>query len=640
MQVRMINYKTVAKVMLAIFAIWLFGTAIQTTFSTYVEPEDYYSSDEEYEFQESSAELEADAGIVSAFGEDIDIDALEDVEDLDESGDDQDEEVELASEENDSLEVVDFDDESDLAENDEADEDEESPLVEYRDGVYYWLSDMDEEVGIMPLWDGDQNQDDTLIISSDTNTNGFNRVGNISIREGVTLTVSGATTITGRVMVQAGATLIMNDGTINYSTVSPEVGIFGWGQSASVMVGQGATFTMNGGMVTGTGSRGVRLHGGTFNMHDGEIAGNTIAPATASLIEAVVNCRGGGIRITASNSTINMTGGSINNNTSGQGGGILYNGGFGNGHAHNRIEDVEINLSGGSITNNHAVSPEFGGGGGIDLISVRLVNGGSINNVANQLLAGSDIDLNLSGTIEISHNTSVQSGGGIRWNSMGMMRMTGGHVHNNQASFAPSAPTLAGSSGRYGGGGVSITFSLRQNRNRRVGDVSITGGIIENNTAHGHGGGVSNQMMSTLTVGGNTIIRNNESGWSGGGVQSTADGSLTITDNALITNNRTNHHGGGVSRIGSGNLIISDSVLITNNTARYDGGGVKWQSTGVFDLIDGTISANRAESVAVRSGILDNDFGGGGGMSVTNGTINIRGWNHWGRKFREYCCHL
>ena len=588
------SFKNVVKVLLTIIAIWLVSIIIDTTFSSEV----YLLN---YEGYEHYATVETD-------------------------------EAAETDETDETTETTETDESNETDETTEPNETTESDETTEPDESYYWTSDMDENSddsdAFVPFnWGANQNQAGTLNITGNVNTNGFSRTGNITVASGSTLTISGDTTITGWVVVQPNATLIMNSGTINYTDMRNPgtiTDVFDFGYFASVIVTQGATFTMNGGRVTGTGSRGIRLHGGTFNLFNGEVAGNFIPPHINMATDLVgnTNGRGGGVMITASNSTMNMTGGWIHNNTAGQGGAIAYVGGVGSAglpnHNH-RIVNVSVNLSGGSIVYNSALSPTRGGGGG----AISIISGSIFGRTSDP----SVVDLNLSGNIDISRNSSVDSGGGIEWNTMGTFTMTGGHIHRNQASSLPHQPhPVAPGQGRFGGGGISITPYMGQSQTRPIGNVYIRGGIIELNTAHGHGGALWSASHANVYVGGNVIMRNNEAGFSGGGISSTGAGNLTIYNNALIHNNGAHHFGGGINRGGTGNLTINNSARILYNLTGYDGGGVRWNSTGTFNMLNGTISGNLSQSRTERYSVIANhNFGGGGGIDISGGTVNISG---------------
>ena len=133
------------------------------------------------------------------------------------------------------------------------------------------------------------------------------------------------------------------------------------------------TFTMEGGTISGneaqdTDGGGVEVNGGTFNMKDGTISGNK------------ANSWGGGVYVTYSNSTFNMTGGVIggtatDKNTATNGGGVCV---FGKG---------TFDMKGGEISYNSATSE---GGGGVYVINSTFNLSGEVKISDNKDSSGGD----------------------------------------------------------------------------------------------------------------------------------------------------------------------------------------------------------------------------------------------------------
>jgi CSLREA domain-containing protein len=182
-------------------------------------------------------------------------------------------------------------------------------------------------------------------------------------------------------------------------------------------------------------------------------------------------------------------------------------------------------------------------------------------------------------------------------------------------------------------------------------DLTLTGMIIEDNTAADGGGGVqfdgtSDTDEATIT---DSTIRNNRvtsnTGSAGGGIFSS--GHLTI-EGSLIENNGMGdapRFGGGVhvgSGLGPRQLIIRDTVItgnqaffvagldtafdttvertqITNNHAVNSGGGAGFFNE-TMTLDDSTISGNTAEGTGGGSGITN-----AANLTITNSTISDNG---------------
>ena len=254
----------------------------------------------------------------------------------------------------------------------------------------------------------------------------------------------------GGVFVASGGTLVMNKGTIVGCSATKGGGVFSRGSFTmngnSAIIG--CTATVDGGgvcaincafimegyskvseCVAGNGAGGVYTWAApnetaSFTMKDNSIISNCKASAGyASNIRS-----GGGVCV--ENSTFNMDGGEITNNTTTNGGGVnVFSGTF--------------NMDDGKIDNNTASSH----GGGIYLAENAIVN---ITN----------------GSIENNHSNA--SGGAVQVD--GNFKMSGGTIKCNEADID--------------GGGLSV--------NGGKGQAILTGtSKILNNTANNQGGGVS-----------------------------------------------------------------------------------------------------------------------------------------------------
>lgn len=232
------------------------------------------------------------------------------------------------------------------------------------------------------------------------------------------------------------------------------------GNTAAVIDTNGGTLVMKAGSkisgntnttttTTGAIGGGVRVNGGTFNMEDGEISGNT--------------CRyGGGVAVNTAGSVFNMSGGTIKGNTatgtasaaSGQGGGVFVTG-------VNATSIATFTMTGGSITENTASSPSGNAGG--------MGGGVFVQTYGRFELKGGTISKNIASASGTT-TASVPYGGGIYNAANGRTLIYGGTITGNTAFRG----TAAGQ-----GGGIL---------NTGAGVLSITGGVISNNTAYQGGG--------------------------------------------------------------------------------------------------------------------------------------------------------
>ena len=234
--------------------------------------------------------------------------------------------------------------------------------------------------------------------------------------------------------------------------------------------------------------------GGTFNMKGGRIAGNGNA-----------NSDGGGIYVYKG--TLNVSGGSIQENTANNGGGIYG------------CPDALIFVTGGSIQGNKSEKPEpkykddpagynaGSGGGGIFSRGKLVMSGGEIcGNTANADGGGvyQDIDMNVywnrdnySFSMEggtISQNIAGGEGGGIYFGWDG--KVAGGSILNNEAHTEFD----------WGGGGIFIQTGV---------SVKMENVLVSGNHAEGFGGGVAgcpSGNVKIFTVNGAAIYGNEAAG--------------------------------------------------------------------------------------------------------------------------------
>jgi len=173
-------------------------------------------------------------------------------------------------------------------------------------------------------------------------------IGVYTAYEGATFTMNGgeisgfgsAVNIESKFNYTSNSTFTMNGGTISGNNFNDT-----WG-SVIFICGKNAIFNMNGGTISGntntSGCGGVEVYGGTFTMNGGEISGNT-------------SKLGGGVHVSDgqnSGGTFTMNGGEISGNTATLGGGGVCVWGV-------QYNKVIFTMNGGEIYGNTA---SYGGG--------------------------------------------------------------------------------------------------------------------------------------------------------------------------------------------------------------------------------------------------------------------------------------
>lgn len=275
----------------------------------------------------------------------------------------------------------------------------------------------------------------------------------------------------------------------------------------------------------------VYVKGATLNIEDGAILQNN------KLTDLSWQSGWGGAVYadgSETGGTVNMRGGTIQNNTANIGGGVCLD--YGN----------TFNMSGGTITGNRAVTGTTGGGGG-------YACGGGIALVEKYGTTGRPMILNLSGgTIE--KNSSEEMGGGIglgsgvSTSSQPILNMTGGSVRDNEAGS--------------GGGGIFVQYGFDEKGSDRAsyGIANISGGAITGNRMTGKGHG--NKAFG----GGGIYVNGGPTKWNGTYYHKAE---LNLT-NALITANKASLEGGGYAScpVSETHIYVKDGAALYGNEGR------------------------------------------------------------------------
>ena len=311
---------------------------------------------------------------------------------------------------------------------------------------------------------------DSVILKADiTDTHG---VGSNKYVYGIQQT-SGTVTVTGKTEIKnfahaveiTGGTFTMEEGSICNNYVD--------GGNSGVAIKSNGTFILNGGSIKdnkATNHAGVSLtdNNAKFRMTGGEISGNR------------AYCFGGGI--SAHGGTVDISGGTINNNHAAEGpyyqsgstvdvggGGIYINGGT-------------VNFTGGTIEENYIDGAENNCGAGV------FIEEGGTFNMSGGTIEGCKTDPN-------SSSPKPSKGGGV-FVKQGTFNMSGGKVSGNTADK---------------GGGI-----YGENSAYDRGVITISDGEVSGNTATS-GGGIYSKYQ--LTVSGSAQIKdNNAPNGSGGGI--------------------------------------------------------------------------------------------------------------------------
>ena len=417
----------------------------------------------------------------------------------------------------------------------------------------------------------------------------------------------------GAVMLQSGAEMIMNDGTI---TGNEDTGSGG----AGIYVSTGTFFTMNGGKITGNKSAGrgggiyLLRSEGTFN--GGEITNNESAKT------------GGGLNISGATVVFNEL--TVKGNSSNEGGGIYVNRtSSGSGDTLKYYPSTVTINEGTLITGNKAPS----NCGGLLIANKDVVvtmNGGEISKNESKNGAGvmiwADATFVLKGGKITGHNVKG-NGGGMYVSTSGIFKMEGGTITGNTAKNGGGAYFLRSTVTLSGG---SITGNVtKQEVKWSNGKETTSGGngagfyvagakvtmcgtsLTYNKTEKGNGGGFSTSRASykkngvttydnpVITITGGTIGYN--TAYNAGGFL-TQTGTVTYLRGGTVTGNTSLKNGAGVYISTKSELQMTGGAIINNNSNKSAGGIYFYRSKGT--VTGGQIHGNTA--VADSGNILVN----------------------------------
>ena len=294
---------------------------------------------------------------------------------------------------------------------------------------------------------------------------------------------------------------------------------------------------------------------------------------------------GGALRMD-NKSQLEMTDCKVIENTSGEVGNIFVSG-----------DGTKLIMNDCSVLNNNANIS----GGGISAMSYAriIVNGGIINgNSAKEIGGGGWIRkayMELHGG-EISGNTAGYSGGGLQVQGIDI-------IHQREV-FIMTDGLITGNSAPIGGGMRLLT-----------GNMKITGGTFENNSAE-NGGGIAAGSVALVLLE-NIEVKENVASENGGGLW-LERGNRTTMNNCKVTGNTAKLDGAGMW---VDDDLIMNSVSVTKNESESGVGGI-YLAKGDYD---GHSYISNIIKIGGKMLVKDNK-GTAPGMYIADGTqVNVAG---------------
>ena len=410
----------------------------------------------------------------------------------------------------------------------------------------------------------------------------------------------------GGILVLNGGRLVLSGGTVtgNYSRETAK-------DDASAMFGGGGV-TVDG-------------EGSTFIMNGGEISGN------GGIIDGGKYLMGGGVYLTRGASFV-MNGGDIVRNEATLGGGV------------GAIDHVKLEINGGNISYN--ASSQFAGGIYLNSECEAVINNAVIKN--NQSLNyGGGIMVNGGSVLvinggSVSYNTTQTNGGGIHVFNSSALEINGGEISDNYAEGDGGGVALEAVQKESGGSALKINGGkICRNSGDRCGGlfvwgdetgkdmslavIDLLGGEISYNTARnpsGWGGGAGLFGYCTINLDGCNVI-NNLSNFAAGGLHVVYDSVFNMYSGNISGNESlaSSDWGGGGILVSGSSEAFEKTVFnmyggkISGNKSNCSGGGAYFGGATV-NLYGGEISGNTAE------------YAGGGiyirysAMHIANAKIN------------------
>lgn len=337
------------------------------------------------------------------------------------------------------------------------------------------------------------------------------------------------------------------------------------GSGTLIITGEGTISCTNSGFAA------ITVFGGTLELEGGTITSNTTGD-------------GAGIFVARDNATVNMYSGMISGCTdAANGGGVC-------------VSKGTFNMYGGTISDCFATN-----GGGVyvrDGASFTL-DGGTIDRCQAEAYGGGVYAENgfamTNGTIS---NCGAVNGGGV-YVAGGMFEMSGGVIGGENAGNRSTKNASSPASFEvYGGGGVYLAQGA---------SMTMSGSAeISHNEARESGGGILIKYGADLTMNGGVISSNTAVDSEGGGIYCHGTGTINAGRIENNTTNTTYDFGGGGIFVNSDGVMHIYNALITDNTAEAYGGGVAGCTNGVIYVLSVNGAAIYGNSATGRDGLPDN----------------------------------
>ena len=397
-----------------------------------------------------------------------------------------------------------------------------------------------------------------------------------------------------------GTPILLDGATLGEIAIAADVEIHGNGQSDTIIDAQSFSrifdITSKVGDVTITG---VTLQNGfVFNETGGAI--RTLQSGTLSISDNLLtgnsalgdDGRGGAIGVDSYGSggvILDITDTTLTGNRAGEYGGAIYS------------FFSTLNISGSTLSDNHATGddPDAGGGAISANASAVTITGSTLSGNTG-LKRGGAIQATLySGSLTIEESTLS-----------GNTAQFGGAVYAKNGNVAVSGSMLLDNHALAGSGGALFQYE---------GSLEVSGSEFSGNSAAGGGGAIYSRSVATTTIdiSGSTFRNNEALDGFGGAVRFRGSGEVTISD-SLFDDNSADDGFGGAASVSNDVTVLRSTFL--NNTATHPGAeGGALHAVSDVTVVDSLFSGNSVIGDDAHGGAI---YSEGSEVTLINSTLS------------------
>ena len=264
-----------------------------------------------------------------------------------------------------------------------------------------------------------------------------------------------------------------------------------------------------------------------------------------------------------------------------------------------------------------------------DKTSTFNFQGGTIQDCQPSDGNGGAMDIQPRGIVNMSGGVIIGcrgTNGAAVYVTGGTFNMTGGEIKDNKVNdyknWTPPTGTedlpTSTNTNSSRGGGIYV----------EKGTCTMSGGTISGNVAHSGGGvfvtsGATFSFTGGIITGNYAVSKLGAGTGNGGGIYIEGGNSNCTINGGIVSNNRATRYGGGININGS-TMTIPNCTISGNLSS--SGGGISMETSGSTLNLQGCTLDGNISNVS-SSDPNGANAGGGGGIFLVDGTLNISGNN-------------